>query len=275
MTMRATDGEVRARRVAPARARLAGAGRAIDGAGEVGYGEKRRRVEARRPSSVSSTVHKPGKQPTAPALAESAPAKRSQEQRTARSEQRMTDAAVQLLVERGIAGMTLAGIGERAGYSRGLVTHRFGSKAGLLAHVHDSVAAAWLRRVQTVVAGATGIVALQRVTEALYQFIVEEPQELRAMYLLRYASIDPSAEYRANVAKVNRAHIRAISTWIAEGKASGEVDAEVDPALAAELFASVVDGLLYRWLVNPDIPVQALHELLRGHIDRALRAARR
>lgn len=186
----------------------------------------------------------------------------------------MIGAAVKLLVERGIAGMTLAGIGERAGYSRGLVTHRFGSKAGLLAHVHDSVAAEWLRRVQTVVAGATGIVALQRVTEALYQFIVEEPEELRAMYLLRYASIDPSAEYRANVAKVNRAHIRAISAWIEEGKALGEIAGDVDAALAAELFASVVDGLLYRWLVNPDIPVQALHELLRGHIERALRAAR-
>jgi hypothetical protein len=30
--------------------------------------------------------------------------------------------------------------------------------------------------------------------------------------------------------------------------------------------------LLYRWLVNPDIPVQQLHESLREHIDQALRA---
>jgi AcrR family transcriptional regulator len=202
------------------------------------------------------------------------PPKRSQEERTARSEQRMTGAAVRLLVERGIAGMTLAGIGERAGYSRGLVTHRFGSKAGLLAHVHDSVAAEWLRRVQKVVDGATSITALQRVTDALYQFIVEEPEELRAMYLLRYASIDPSAEYRANVAKVNRAHRRALAAWIEEGKSLGEIAAEVDAPLAAELFASVVDGLLYRWLVYPDIPVKELHELLRAHIGRALRAAR-
>ena len=72
----------------------------------------------------------------------------------------MTDAAVGLLVERGIAGTTLASIGERAGYSRGLVTHRFGSKAGLLAHVHDSVAAEWLRHVGGFVDEATGIAAL-------------------------------------------------------------------------------------------------------------------
>jgi hypothetical protein len=33
-----------------------------------------------------------------------------------------------------------------------------------------------------------------------------------------------------------------------------------------------VDGLLYRWLVNPDIPVKALHKLLRKQIQRSLLA---
>jgi AcrR family transcriptional regulator len=204
----------------------------------------------------------------------SAARKRTQEERTAMSEQSMTDAAVSLLVERGIAGTTLAGIGERSGYSRGLVTHRFGSKAGLLAHVHDSIAAEWLRLVQSVVGRATGVAALQRVTDALYKFMVDEPRGLRAMYLLRYASIDPSAEYRANVAKLNRAHVRALTRWIEEGKAHGDVAPDVDARLAAELFASTVDGLLYRWLINSDIPLKELHALMRAHIARSLRAAR-
>jgi AcrR family transcriptional regulator len=182
----------------------------------------------------------------------------------------MTEAAVGLLVERGIAGTTLASIGERAGYSRGLVTHRFGSKAGLLAHVHDSIAAEWLERVQAAVGTATGVVALQRVTDALYRFIVDAPDELRAMYLLRYASIDPSAEYRANVAKVNKAQIRDLARWIEAGKAGGSVGSKVKAPLAAELFCAAVDGLLYRWLVNPDIPVKAVHKLLRQQIQRAL-----
>lgn len=190
------------------------------------------------------------------------------------SEQSMTEAAVSLLVERGIAGTTLAGIGERAGYSRGLVTHRFRSKAGLLAHVHDTIAAAWLRHVQSVVGRATGVTALQRVTDALYKFMLDEPQGLRAMYLLRYASIDPSAEYRANVAKLNRAHIRALTRFIEEGQQHGDVSPDIDARLAAELFASVVDGLLYRWFVDPEIPLKKLHTQMRAHIARALRAAR-
>jgi AcrR family transcriptional regulator len=184
--------------------------------------------------------------------------RRRQEERAALSDRAMTEAAVSLLVERGIAGTTLASVGERAGYSRGLVTHRFGSKAGLLAHVHDSVAAEWLRHVNRFVGESTGISALQGVVDALYDFMLNEPEGLRALYLLRYPSIDPSADYRANVAKLNRAQVRALSQWI-------------DPRLASEVFASVLDGLLYRWLVNPDLPVKQLHVIMRAHVDRSLR----
>lgn len=195
----------------------------------------------------------------------------TQKERSELSDRKMTAAAVQLLVERGLAGTTLAAIGELAGYSRGLVTHRFGSKAGLLAHVHDTVAADWLEHVNSTVGNATGITALQRVADALYQFINDEPAELRAMYLLRYASIDVSADYSANVARVNRAHVVALKRWIQQGQSAGEVDPGLDPEVAALVFASTVDGLLYRWLVDPGLPVQAVHAAIRHETARALR----
>ena len=43
----------------------------------------------------------------------------------------MLAAAVDLILEHGTDKTTLAAIGEKAGYSRGLATYRFGSKAGL------------------------------------------------------------------------------------------------------------------------------------------------
>ena len=190
-------------------------------------------------------------------------ARKSQGERTAESDRRMFAAAVALLIERGIAGTTLAAIGERAGYSRGLVTHRFGSKAGLLAHVHDSVVADWIGRVQAAVGNATGIDALGRVVEALYGFIEEQPDEIRAMYLLRYASIDPCAEYRANVARAHEAQRRDVQRWIDAGKGEGTVARGVDAALAADLLCASVDGMIYRWLVNPRIPIRQMHEELR------------
>lgn len=198
-------------------------------------------------------------------------ARRTQKERSELSDRLMTKAAIELLVERGVRGTTLASIGERAGYSRGLVTHSFGSKAGLLAHVHDTVAREWVAFVEDTVGDATGIEALQRVADALLKFIIEEPTELRAMYLLRYASIDPGADYRANVEKVNRAHVRALKEWIAEGQREGTVNPCVDADTAALVFASTVDGMLYRWFVQPDLPVQALHAAIREELARALR----
>src|ERR1043165_2062786 len=58
--------------------------------------------------------------------------RRSQAQRTALSEDRLLGAALLLISERGYDRTTLQAIGDAAGYSRGLVSHRFGSKEGLL-----------------------------------------------------------------------------------------------------------------------------------------------
>jgi AcrR family transcriptional regulator len=199
--------------------------------------------------------------------------RRTQEERTALSDRLLVGAAISLLIERGIEGTTLAAIGERAGYSRGLVTHRFGSKARLLAYVHDSVAVHWLQHVQEQVGEAIGIEALERVTDALDIFIAEEPDEIRAMYLLRYASIDPASEYRANVAKVHHAQRRDAQRWLEAGQAAGAVSPALDAALAAELFCATADGLIYRWLVSPALPMKALHDELRAAIGRTLTVA--
>jgi AcrR family transcriptional regulator len=200
--------------------------------------------------------------------------RRTQEERAAMSDRLMTEAAVALLIRGGIAGTTLAAIGERAGYSRGLVTHRFGSKAGLLAHVHDAVAFHWIERVQMEVGSNIGTAALERVVNALYGFIADAPDEIRAMYLLRYASIDPKAEYCANVARVHLAQSRDAQRWIEAAQAAGEVSETVDASLAAELFCATADGLVYRWLVNRTLPMRALHDELRSSIHVLLSRAR-
>lgn len=175
----------------------------------------------------------------------------------------MTEAAIALLLEGGIAAATLAAIGERAGYSRGLVTHRFGTKARLLASLHDKVIADWISRVQEAVGVHVGLEALHRVVDALYGFVEEAPDEMRAMYLLRYASIDPGADFGTNVAQAHKAQQRDVKRWIEAGQKAGSVKRSVDAGIAADLFCAAVDGLIYRWLVNPRLPMNALHEMLK------------
>ncbi len=59
------------------------------------------------------------------------PPKRTQAQRRANTERRVLDAAIDLMPAM-VAAVSLAQIGEAAGYSRGIVTHNFGSREKLL-----------------------------------------------------------------------------------------------------------------------------------------------
>ncbi|WP_410672110.1 TetR/AcrR family transcriptional regulator [Amycolatopsis sp. cmx-4-68] len=58
--------------------------------------------------------------------------RRTQQQRRDQAEAALLSAAAELVVEQGVRSLTLARVSERAGYSRGLVTHHFGSKQVLL-----------------------------------------------------------------------------------------------------------------------------------------------
>lgn len=58
--------------------------------------------------------------------------RRTQAERREQSEHRILEAAIELVALKGAYAVTLAEIGERAGYSRGLPAHRFGSKTNLL-----------------------------------------------------------------------------------------------------------------------------------------------
>ena len=60
-------------------------------------------------------------------------ARRTQQERRDQAETALLNAAAELVVEEGVHSLTLARVGQRAGYSRGLVTHYFGSKQALLA----------------------------------------------------------------------------------------------------------------------------------------------
>jgi len=69
----------------------------------------------------------------------SEPARRTQEQRRAEAEHRLVAAAAELVGEIGPSRVTLASVGERAGYSRGLATHHFGSKGALMQRLVEAV----------------------------------------------------------------------------------------------------------------------------------------
>ena len=187
------------------------------------------------------------------------PRRRRQSERVALSDRRLTDAAIELLNERGTAGTTLQAIGSRAGYSRGLVTHRFGSKAGLFRHVLHDLTESWRARLTEAVTGRTGGEAICAAADALRRFMSEEPQRLRAMYMLWFLSIDPSAEYRANVAEALSVQRADVARWVREGQASGEIGRAVSPVRFAEQFCATTYGIVYQWLFGRDVSHERMY----------------
>ncbi|HSN71993.1 MAG TPA: helix-turn-helix domain-containing protein [Steroidobacteraceae bacterium] len=207
------------------------------------------------------------------------PRRRRQADRVALSDRRLTDAAIELLIERGTAGTTLQAIGERAGYSRGLVTHRFGSKAGLFRHVLHDVTQLWRERLEAAVAGRTGIDAICAAADALRRFITEEPDRLRAMYMLWFLSIDPSAEFRANVAEALKVQRADVARWVREGQARGAIASDVSPVRFAEQFCASTYGIVYQWLFGREVSHERMYREfiadIRARLDPAQQRAPR
>jgi AcrR family transcriptional regulator len=101
---------------------------------------------------------------------------RTQAERTAMSDKAMLDAAIDLILEHGTDKTTLAAIGEKAGYSRGLATYRFGSKAGLYDEVCKSISRHWLDYLKTDVGDKIGIDAMCAALDSFFQFVSEVPR---------------------------------------------------------------------------------------------------
>jgi AcrR family transcriptional regulator len=199
--------------------------------------------------------------------------RRTQAERSALSDRRMTEAAVELLASQGLAGTTLAGIGQAAGYSRGLATQRFGSKAGLLRHVLKRASQEWLRRLDLAVGGKTGLEALDAALDSQVGYIREAPNDVRAMYLLWFQSIDPGAEYRPNVAEVHRRQRETVAGWIRQGQSSGRVAASADPRKVAEYFCAAATGIVFHWLVNSDFALEGAVSEMKAELANRLRPA--
>ena len=194
--------------------------------------------------------------------------RRTQAERTALSDARMLEAAVALICEQGAAGMTLKEVGERAGYSRGLASYRFGNKTGLFAFIIRAIGESWLEELERTTQGKVGVDAIAAATDAHYRFIVEGAERIRAFYMLWFDSIGPDAELKQVVAKIHERRRRDVAEWIENGIAHGNIAGDVDVNAAAEQFGAAIIGIVYQWLVTPDdhVRIKYLHQSLKNHM---------
>jgi AcrR family transcriptional regulator len=177
---------------------------------------------------------------------------RTQAERTAISDQAMFDAAVQLILERGTEKTTLQAIGERAGYSRGLATYRFGCKAGLFDEVCKTISRRWLDYLQEDVGDRIGIEAMCAALDSFFQFVSDFPREARVLQILYCGAGSPKSEYRQTSVSIHQRQQNDVADWVRAGQRAGSVRRDADPKSVAAQYIAYISGMTYLWLINPD-----------------------
>jgi len=196
-----------------------------------------------------------------------APSQRStQAERTAKAEERMINATIELLNTVGLSGTTLIAIGESAGYSRGLATHHFGSKSGLFRKVLRHITTAWTEELERNLDGKDGLKAILAALDAHRDHMQHFSQHARAMNILWSASFDPASEFKPNVIEFHRLQRAAAADWVMTGQEKGEINADINPMSFAEQFYASLLGLNFQWLVNPEIDLKASIDTLKQYI---------
>jgi AcrR family transcriptional regulator len=196
----------------------------------------------------------------------------SQPERTARTRRRLLEATLTLVAERGYDRTSLAAIGERAGYSRGVVNHCFGSKAALLAELLAFMFERFDHtRLRPALEGRVGVEALVATVDAVRRQAHENPVELRAFYALLFEGLGPIPELRPRFVAFHRRLRAETASLITRGIEAGSLSAGVDAEAQAGLFVGAFRGVMYQWLLDPeDVDLDSLLDEQIRMIESAL-----
>lgn len=199
------------------------------------------------------------------------PARRTQAERTALSDQRMFDAAIRLIIDKGTQKTTLKEIGEMAGYSRGLANYRFGSKDGLLLELFARFDVRWKDHLNSYIGDKKGVAGVKAAADALRDFLKLESDYMRAMYILWYESLGHESEIRSRLADHHRVYREDATAWIQRGIEGGEIDKTVNAQQFAVQYCAFIFGTVYQWLVNADaLDLDALFDDYKRNVETLL-----
>ena len=196
--------------------------------------------------------------------------RRSQGERRADAEARLLAAAKLLLARKGWVGMTLADVGEAAGYSRGLAAHHFGNKAGLLRALTQHINSSFMDAMQAAPARTSGLDAiLGYVSVYLGRNDPRWTNTRTLLLLLAEASLEGS-ETGALLAEYNRTMFAYLEDNIRAGIRKGEIRKSIAPTIGAEFVVGALRGMmLQRLLKGSTVDTRAMREQLLVLIKRA------
>jgi AcrR family transcriptional regulator len=188
---------------------------------------------------------------------------RTQEQRRIEAERRLVRAAAELVGEVGPARVTLANVGERAGYSRGLATHHFGSKGAMMQRLVDTVTSQF-RDAMFEGSEPDSPIGQLRQLIAFYFDVVSDLKPVNRARLVLWADAVATAsdDIRPRMVAADREFREEIEKRIRLAVAAGEVGADVDALGLATVIIAMLRGVALQYVLDDQVDLNtARHEV--------------
>lgn len=181
-----------------------------------------------------------------------------QHMRSQMSTSRLLAAAAELFADRGYRQTTLADIGERAGYSHGLVTRRFGSKHGLVVALLDHMIDVWMKgSVEPAVAHETGIAGIRAFLAAFSANATANSSNLRALESLMFEGLWGEPEFKERLVVLQKNGQDMFRDLVQGGIKNGTVRPDADAEAIALMASTALRGTTYLWLLEEDYDISS------------------
>ena len=192
-------------------------------------------------------------------------ARRTQAERRNHSEEALLDAAAGVIAERGVEGASLASIGQRAGVSRGLPTHHFGSKDALVARLarraQDGISTATrdsLKRAQQKIDDISALELLRSTLDAYLELLGRPTADQRALIVM-WGSTFPSDSSVEGMVEADRRSYDGWADLITRGQMEGSIRTDLNPRAAAVVLMGLLRGVAA--MLMTDKEAGRLHEV--------------
>ena len=203
----------------------------------------------------------------------SPPKRRTQRERREQSEQRIIRAAADLFAEQGFLRTTLNQVGSAAGYTGGLVTHRFGSKKGLLQAVVEHMASRFRNdQLNDALMRQDADDALEDFIEIYLNEVVVREKHIRTLYVIFGSALAAVPEVQEAVSALNDRLRELLTEIVSRGQDEGVFRAEIDPKDAACATLGILRGVVMQYLADTDaVNMSGLVPLVKDMVLKGLK----
>lgn len=188
------------------------------------------------------------------------PARQTPGERRSDAERRLVEAAAELISEEGPSGLTLAKVGTRAGYSRGLATHHFGSKSALMRRVADTVTESFGAALTADRLPGSLLEDLLHLTRVYVGIVADPPPVNRArLVLIADAVANGTPEVRPAMVHADRVFRAYLRKRIEQAARDSDLREGVDADGLATVLAGMLRGVAFEVMLDPTV------DLVRAH----------